>query len=220
MQPYSFATQHTQSLSRAEIARRWFSKRADVAEARDVQDNPHYFYRGDLMIVRKSGLIQYIELKCEAYTRRTTEHLAIKRFSDRDRRTPGGHWSSATDFYAHIYTGSLLVIMNRERLVSWLDSALQRDPRAFPYRTIPNVTWITEHFWSHVSAPVRRSAGIGANTRRGNERIPTHFSINEIHFKKDQAHETSHCNPLCYPLDDSRRRPRANGRSHTDPNGR
>lgn len=144
MQPYQFPQKRVQSYDLVERVRQWFERRADVLEVRDFQDDPFFYYKGDLMIVRSDGGIQFVEVKCESsYSRAATPNLAIERFSSIERQSPGGPWSTDADFYAHIYTDGLLVIMNRRRLVSWLDTELTRDANTFAYREIPNEGWTT-----------------------------------------------------------------------------
>ena len=139
MQPYQFSQKRDQSYDFVEWVIHWFEQRADVSEVRDVQDDSFFFYKGDLLIARSDGGVQFVEVKCESsYTRSTTPNLAIERYSSIERHSPGGPWSTDADFYAHIYTDGLLVIMNRKRLVAWLESELARDPHAFAFREIPN----------------------------------------------------------------------------------
>jgi hypothetical protein len=96
------------------------------------------------MIVRRDGGVQFVEVKCESsYSRTATPNLAIERYSSIERQSLGGPWSTDADFYAHIYTDGLLVIMNRRRLVTWLESELARDAKAFAYREVPNEGWTT-----------------------------------------------------------------------------
>lgn len=144
MQPYQFPQKRDESYDLVAWVRRWFEQRADVVEVRDVQDDPDYFYRGDLIIRRRDDTLQYVEVKCErSYTRAATENLAIERYSSLENRTPGGPWSTEADFYAHIYADGLLVIMNRRELVAWLERELLGNPSAFPFREIRNVSWTT-----------------------------------------------------------------------------
>lgn len=144
MQTYQFSEKRDQSYDLVSQVVHWFERRADVTEVRDLQDDSFYFYTGDLLIARSDGGVQFVEVKCESsYTRLTTPNLAIERYSDLNRQTPGGPWSTEADFYAHIYTDGLLVIMNRKRLVQWLESEIARDPQAFTYREIPNAGWTT-----------------------------------------------------------------------------
>jgi hypothetical protein len=97
-----------------------------------------------LLIARSDGSVQFIEVKCESsYTRATTPNLAIERYSSIERHNPGGPWSTEADFYVHIYADGLLVVMNRLRLIQWLEGELARDPQAFSYREIPNAGWTT-----------------------------------------------------------------------------
>ncbi len=113
MQPYQFPQKREQSYDFVQWVIDWFEQRGDVLEVRDVQDDPFFFYKGDLLIARSDGGVQFVEVKCESsYTRATTPNLAIERFSSIDKQTPGGPWSTDADFYAHIYTDGLLIIMN------------------------------------------------------------------------------------------------------------
>jgi len=144
MQPYRFSQKRDQSYDLVEWVRQWFERRADVVEARDLQDDAFFFYKGDLMIVRRDGSVQFVEVKCESsYTRAATPNFAIERYSSIERHTPGGPWSTEADFYAHVYADGLLVIMNRARLVRWLEDQLGRSPQVFPYREIRNEGWTT-----------------------------------------------------------------------------
>lgn len=144
MQPYIFTEKRDESYDLVAWVVHWFERRADVTEVRDLQDDPFYFYMGDLMLVRSDGGVQFVEVKCESSYRSTaTPNLAIERYSSIDRQKAGGPWSTEADFYAHIYTDGLLVIMNRKRLVSWLESEIARDSQTFSYREIPNAGWTT-----------------------------------------------------------------------------
>lgn len=144
MQPYEFSHKRDESYDLAALVQRWFERRGDVIAVHDVQDDPEYYYRGDLTITRSGGRVQYIEIKTEtSYTRHTTDNLAIERYSDIAKQTSGGPWSTTADFYAHVYADGLLVIMNRARLVAWLDRELAADPRTFAFREIPNAGWVT-----------------------------------------------------------------------------
>jgi hypothetical protein len=144
MLPYNFGEKREQSHGLVEWVRQWFLRRGDVLDVYDVQDDPQYYYKGDLMVVRKDGSVQFIEVKCESsYTRKATENLAIERYSDLDKRKPGGPWSSDAHFYVHVYADGLLVVMNRARLVDWLERVLSLDREAFAFRQIPNQGWVT-----------------------------------------------------------------------------
>ncbi len=160
MQPYKFGDKREQSHALVDRVRAWFEARGDVAEVRDVQDDPAYFYRGDLLVVRRDGGEQFIEVKCESsYTRQATENLAIERYSSIEKKTSGGPWSSEALFYVHIYADGLLVVMNRARLVEWLERELARDPLAFVFRRIPNEGYTTGTF---LIPRARAKAALGA----------------------------------------------------------
>jgi hypothetical protein len=144
MLPYSFPQKREQSFALAEWVKQWFERRGDVLEVRDVQEDPFFYYMGDLMIVRGGGVVQFVEVKCESsYTRHDTENLAIERYSSIEKQSPGGPWHTDADFYIHIYADGLLVVMSRRKLVAWVESALRRDANAFTYRQIPNQGWTT-----------------------------------------------------------------------------
>ena len=144
MQIYQFSEKRDQSYDLVTSVIRWFERRADVLEVRDLQDDKFYFYTGDLLIARSDGGVQFVEVKCESsYSRSATPNLAIERYSSIERQSPGGPWSTEADFYAHIYTDGLLVIMNRKRLVQWLETEIARDPQSFSYREIANEGWTT-----------------------------------------------------------------------------
>lgn len=147
MQPYQFPQKRDESYSLVEPVRHWFEQRGDVRSAEDVQNDPQFFYKGDLLIARSDGSTQFIEVKCESrYNRHSTPNLAIERYSSVEKHTSGGPWSTSADFYVHIYADGLLVIMNRARLVHWLEGELTRDPHRFTYREIPNAGWTTGTF--------------------------------------------------------------------------
>jgi hypothetical protein len=144
MPPYSFPQKREQSLSLVEVVKGWFERRGDVLEVKDVQDDPFFYYMGDLMIVRRGGVVQFVEVKCESsYTRHDTANLAIERYSSVEKQSPGGPWHTDADFYVHIYADGLLVVMSRRRLVEWIEHELSLDANTFPYRLIPNMGWTT-----------------------------------------------------------------------------
>src|SRR5690606_42074901 len=104
-----------------------------------VAEAPLLSYMFRLMMLRRSGREQYIEVKCESSSSgHGTENLAIERYSSIERQTPRGPWHTDADFYVHIYADGLLVVMSRRKLVAWIESELARDANAFPYRQLPN----------------------------------------------------------------------------------
>ena len=144
MQTFQFSEKRDQSYDLVMWVIEWFERRGDVLEVRDLQDDPFYFYTGDLLIARSDGGVQFVEVKCESsYSSAATLNLAIERLSSIERQSPGGPWSTEADFYAHIYADGLLVIMNRRRLVQWLEAEIARDPQIFSYREIANEGWTT-----------------------------------------------------------------------------
>ena len=127
---------------------------------------PFYFYMGDLLIARSDGGVQFVEVKCESsYTRASTPNLAIERYSDMNRQKAGGPWSTEADFYAHIYTDGLLVIINRRELVAWLDRELATAPQHSPSRFRTSVGRPEPILYPAPPRAVRLAHGT-ANTRR------------------------------------------------------
>ncbi|MFN8530355.1 MAG: hypothetical protein U0670_17275 [Anaerolineae bacterium] len=144
MAAYNFPRKQRESYALVEKVRAWLARREDVNDATDLQDDPRFFYRGDLVISRRDGTVQYVEVKSEPrYTRDNTPNLAIERHSSLEKNTSGGPWSTSADFYAHVYADGLLVIMSRRKLVQWIESELSRDPDAFEYKRVPNEGWTT-----------------------------------------------------------------------------
>jgi hypothetical protein len=141
---YNFPRKRRESYNLVERVRLWLARRDDVIDAADLQDDPRFFYRGDLMVARSDGTVQYIEVKSETrYTRENTPYMAVERYSSIEKQTPGGPWSTAADFYAHIYADGLLVIMSRRKLVNWIEGAIARDPHAFEFRRVHNEGYTT-----------------------------------------------------------------------------
>ena len=144
MMAYNFPRKRRESYGLVERVRAWLARRDDVSAATDLQDDPRYFYRGDLVIERRDGTVQYVEVKSEAkYTRDNTPFMAVERHSSIEKRTPGGPWSTSAEFYAHIYTDGLLVIMSRRKLIQWIEGELGRDPNAFEYKRVQNEGYTT-----------------------------------------------------------------------------
>lgn len=174
MVAYNFPRKRRESYALVEWVKKWLERREDVAEAVDMQDDPQSYYRGDLMIHRRDGTIQYIEVKCEnSYTRDSTLHLAIERFSSIEKRTPGGPWSTSADFYAHMYADGLLVMMSRRKLVRWLESELARSADAFEYRQVRNEGYTTG---TYLVPRDRAKAGLGMFYRE--YELSQHMPIN------------------------------------------
>ncbi|MDX2162264.1 MAG: hypothetical protein SF162_13140 [bacterium] len=144
MTTYNFPRKQRQSYALVEKVRQWLARREDIAEVSDLQDDPRFYYRGDLVVTRRDGTVQYVEVKSEPrYTRDSTPYFAVERYSNVEKHTPGGPWSTSADFYAHVYPDGLLLIMSRRKLVQWIESALTRDPEAFDFRHIRNEGWLT-----------------------------------------------------------------------------
>ncbi len=141
---YNFPRKRRESYALVERVRAWLMRRDDVTTATDLQDDPRFFYRGDLVIARGDGTIQYVEVKSETkYTRDNTPYMAIERYSSIEKHTPGGPWSTSADFYAHIYTDGLLVIMSRRKVVSWIEGEIGRDTHAFEFKRVQNEGYTT-----------------------------------------------------------------------------
>jgi hypothetical protein len=144
MVTYNFPRKRRESYTLVELVKKWLERREDVTEVGDMQDDPQFYYRGDLSITRRDGTVQYVEVKCESsYTRHTTENLAIERYSSIEKHTSGGPWSTSADFYAHIYSDGLLVVMSRRKLLHWVESELVRDASTFEFRQVRNEGYTT-----------------------------------------------------------------------------
>ncbi|GEM_PF-1674916 len=159
MVAYNFPRKRRESYQLVDWVKRWLERREDVSEAKDLQNDPQFFYRGDLMLTRRDGTVQYVEVKCESsYTRLTTPNLAIERFSSIEKRTPGGPWSTSAEFYAHIYNDGLLVIMSRRKLVHWIESEIARNGDAFEFKQVKNEGYTTG---TYLVPRERARAGLG-----------------------------------------------------------
>lgn len=144
MVAYNFPHKRRESYALVARVKAWLERRDNVESVIDLQDDPQFYYRGDLVVVRQGGIRQYMEVKCETkYTRQNTPHLAIERFSSIEKRTAGGAWSTSADFYAHIYSDGLLVVMSRRKLLYWIEGELARDAKTFVFLQVPNEGYTT-----------------------------------------------------------------------------
>lgn len=142
--PFDFEQKRQESSALVERVRLWFASQGDIAAVIDVQNDPDCYYRGDLLIRRKNGTEQYVEVKCESsYRWDKTPNMAVERYSNIERGTMGGPWRTSALYYAHIYREGRMVIVNRAMLIEWLDKALAADPNAFEYKRIPNDGYTT-----------------------------------------------------------------------------
>jgi hypothetical protein len=168
---YNFSQKRVESYSLVQRLAAWLRTRADVHGVLDLQDNPKYYYAGDLMIVRRGGQVQFMEVKSEAsYTRQTTENMAIERYSSIDKHTSGGPWSSHATYYAHIYADGLTAIMSRYALVAWMERELSQNADGFPFRRIPNEGYTTG---AYLVPRARAKAALGARYREYDIVIPS-----------------------------------------------
>lgn len=138
MSAFDFRRQLAESSVHVRQVLRWLQSRNDVFYAADVQDDPAYFYRGDLLYV-PSSTVQHIEMKIESRASTDTPNLAIERFSDVNRTKMGGPWSTRAEWYAHVYADGLMVMMHRAELVQWLTSQISH----FPAFKATNQSWVT-----------------------------------------------------------------------------
>lgn len=138
MSAFDFRRQLDESSVHVAQVVRWLQARKDVFYAADVQDDPLYFYRGDILYVPDS-VVQHIEMKIESRTSSETPNLAIERHSDVQRSKMGGPWSTRAEWYAHLYADGLMVMMHRLELVQWLTPQLA----IFAAFQARNKTWLT-----------------------------------------------------------------------------
>lgn len=138
MSAFDFRRQLNESAVQVAQIVRWLQTRQDVFYAADVQDNPLYYYRGDILYVPESA-VQHIEMKIESRSSSETPNLAIERYSDMQRTKMGGPWSTRAEWYTHLYADGLMVMMRRLDLVQWLTPQLS----AFPSFQAHNKTWLT-----------------------------------------------------------------------------
>lgn len=138
MSAFDFRRQLDESAVQVAQVVRWLQERKDVFYAADVQDDPLYFYRGDILYVPDSA-VQHIEMKIETRASSETPNLAIERHSDVQRTKMGGPWSTRAEWYSHFYADGLLVMMRRTNLVQWLTPQLD----IFPSFQARNKTWLT-----------------------------------------------------------------------------
>ncbi len=138
MTAFNFPRQLTESTIKVQQVIKWLQSRKDVFLVADVQADPTYFYLGDLLYV-PTAAVQHIEMKVESRSSLETPNLAIERFSDRARAKVGGPWGTRAEWYAHLYSDGLFVMMRRSELVQWLTPQLA----TFPTFEAINQTWKT-----------------------------------------------------------------------------
>lgn len=138
MSAFDFRRQLDESAVQVQQVVRWLQSRKDIFYAADVQDDPLYFYRGDILYVPDSA-VQHLEMKIETRSSSETPNLAIERFSDRARTKVGGPWGTRAEWYAHLYADGLLVMMRRLPLTQWLTPQLD----VFPSFQAQNKSWLT-----------------------------------------------------------------------------
>lgn len=138
MSAFNFQRQLTESTVKVQQVMKWLQGRKDVFLAADVQDDPLYYYLGDLLYVPVQA-VQHIEMKVESRSSLETPNLAIERFSDAARSKMGGPWGTRAEWYAHLYGDGLFVMLRRAELVQWLTPKLA----SFPTFEALNQTWKT-----------------------------------------------------------------------------
>lgn len=101
----------------------WFQSRTSVYQAVCVQNDPEYFYQGDIYLyMRDARLSGYAEIKVETRTTEQTPNLAIERWSKTEQQTNGGPWSTQAKYYAHLFADWHLFVMFRLPLLEWLNT--------------------------------------------------------------------------------------------------
>lgn len=138
MSAFNFHRQLNESSVQVQRVVRWLQSSKSVFYAADVQDDPLYFYRGDILYVPDSA-VQHIEMKIESRASSETPNLAIERYSDLQRTKMGGPWGTRAEWYTHLYADGLMVMMHRVNLVQWLTPQLA----LFPSFQAHNKTWLT-----------------------------------------------------------------------------
>jgi hypothetical protein len=101
----------------------WFQSRPSVYQAICVQNDPKYYYWGDIYLyMHDDELSGYAEIKVETRTTKQTPNLAIERWSKTEQQVNGGPWSTQAKYNAHLYADWNLFIMFRLPLLDWLNS--------------------------------------------------------------------------------------------------
>lgn len=138
---FRFAPQNDASRRLTDSVIAWLRSRPDVRTVLDMQDEPDFYYNGDLRVTFANQSATYFELKAEvSYTSSATPYLAVEYYSDVERQVLGGPWATSAEFYAHIYADGLLVVLLRRQLCSFLEP--RRDH--FQTRDVRNVRWTTQ----------------------------------------------------------------------------
>ncbi len=90
----------------------------------------------------------FVELKSEYYSLEKTPNFFIERYSDRDKKTPGGPWQAATKgvrVYIHFFVkNGVYYVFDSQKLINFLESKEFLDNHQLV--PIPNKTWITEGY--------------------------------------------------------------------------
>ena len=139
MTVFKFDACNQYSQTRIECVRAWLSSRPNMEWARDMQNEPDSYYKGDILLKRYHHQPEYMEVKAETRASTTTPNLAIEQFSKADEFLPGGPWGTTADYYAHVFDNGLLCIMHRRNLISYLTPKL---PSFRPF-SAQNEDWIT-----------------------------------------------------------------------------
>lgn len=138
---FRFSPQNDASRRLTDSVIAWLRGRSDVSLVIDMQDEPSFYYNGDLRVKFNNQSAAYFELKAEvSYTSSSTPYLAVEYFSDVEREVLGGPWGTTAEYYAHIYADGLLVVLLRRQLCNFLTPRLDQ----FQKRLIKNVRWTTQ----------------------------------------------------------------------------
>lgn len=98
---------------------------------------------------RVASSLERLELKTDSYSLEKTPNFFFERFSDRDKKTPGGPWRAKQDkvdifCYLFIASGTWFEFRDIPALVKHLDAWLKAEkPKP---KTIPNRGWVTEGY--------------------------------------------------------------------------
>lgn len=110
-------------LSRIDTERfmKWLAQRPDVQDVRDIQDEPALYYHGDVAALIRDQW-KLLEIKCEQYYAldpthpRFTTNIAVERYSNKLTHTPGGVFSTRSDYYIHLFKDGLICVMETQAM--------------------------------------------------------------------------------------------------------
>lgn len=104
----------------------------------DIQNMPDKYTPGDLAVtltVNGKYKFRAFEVKCESRASTQTSNLAVEVWGDVENEYIGGPWATKADDYVFVYEDGLCVMMDRLKLVEWLETC---EPERFQYREIDN----------------------------------------------------------------------------------